>query len=351
MEVKISELFDIYNHIKKRVRNKRKIYYFEKNKISYIMYIKYMLENNLYDGGHYNVFLIKWPKMRVIMSTGIIDKIIDHYLNQNILLKNLEKYLIDENVATRKNLGVSAAIKKLKIGIEKHKKYDIFYFLKIDIKKFFYNIDHNILKQLLKEKLNDEDFKYIEKTIDATNKKYINKKIEYYEKKYNLSLPRYNHGKGLPIGNVTSQFLSVFYLYKLHHYIKHNLHIKYFIIYMDDYVLLHYDKNYLKKCLVEIESILKKYKLEINKNKTYILNSKEGIPFLGYNIKVKNNKTIITMSRKAINNIKKGVKRNKYLYSKGYINESTYFTSMMNYKRAYSFANNKKNNDIINYLG
>ena len=120
---------------------------------------------------------------------------------------------------------------------------------------------------------------------------------------------------------------------------------------MDDYVLLHYDKNYLKKCLVEIESILKKYKLKINKNKTYILNSKEGIPFLGYNIKVKNNKTIITMSRKAINNIKKGVKRNKYLYSKGYINESTYFTSMMNYKRAYSFANNKKNNDIINYLG
>ncbi len=351
MSVEINDLMDIFNQIKSRIRNKRKVYHFEKNKMSYLYYIKKRFESNEFVFGKYNVFLIRKPKTRVIMSTGIMDKIIERYLNENILLKNLECLLLDENVATRKGLGVTAAIKRLKYGIEKHKKYDDFYILKLDIKQFFYSIDHEILKKLLKEKLSQVDYEYVEKIIDSTDEPYINEKIRYYEKKYNIELPKYDNGKGISIGNVMSQFFAVFYLYKLHHYIKHNLHIKHFVVYMDDYILIHQDKAYLKYCLQEIIKILKEYKLEINPNKTHIVNAKHGISFLGYNIKVKDKRTIVTMSRKSIDNIKSGIKRNKYLYENEYIDEAEYFASMMNYKKAYPFTSNKKNEDIISYLG
>ena len=69
----------------------------------------------------------------------MIDKLINHYITRTILIKKLNKYLIDENVATRKNMGLNLAMKKLKYGIEKHKKYKEFYFLKIDL--IFYSIN------------------------------------------------------------------------------------------------------------------------------------------------------------------------------------------------------------------
>lgn len=351
MIVDFKLLCDTYKEIRKNVKNKDRIYNFEKNKMEYICYAKYLLENKLYNGGTYNVFIITKPKVRVIMSMNMIDKLINHYITKTILIKKLNKYLIDENVATRKNMGLNLAMKKLKYGIEKHKKYKEFYFLKIDISKYFYSIDHKILKNLLHEKLDAEEYILMAKIIDSTDKEYINKIIKKYEVKYKNILPKYEIGKGLPIGNMTSQFLAIFYLYKLHYYIKHNLKIKHFIIYMDDYVLIHQNKEYLKYCLKKIVEILKDYKLKINENKTYIVSAKHGISFIGYNIKFKNKKTIITMNRNSVNNIKNGVKRAKYLYNNGCISTSVYFSSLMNYKNAYNFANNKKNCDIIDYIG
>lgn len=92
-------------------------------------------------------------------------------------------------------------------------------------------------------------------------------------------LHNYSMGKGLPIGNMTSQFLALFYLYKLDHYIVHDLHLKYYIRYMDDFVIIHHDKDYLKKCKDIIEDKLnREYKLELNK-KSKIYSSDEGFDF------------------------------------------------------------------------
>ena len=100
----------------------------------------------------------------------------------------------------------------------------------------------------------------------------------------------YSKDKGLSIGNMTSQFLAIFYLSKLQHFIRHNLKLI-FINYMDDYIIIHHDKNYLKSFLnVIIDNINKEYKLEINKNKTFIINAKYGGNFLGYKFKVINKK-------------------------------------------------------------
>lgn len=129
MKVLIKDLKIIYEEeIRKNVKNKKKIFKFEKQKIEYLIDIKRVLENNLYDGGKYNIFLVFKPKIRVVMSQSIYDKIINHYVARFILMPKLTKYLNYRNCAIRKNMGIDYAIKLLKKDIEYFKKYENIYF-------------------------------------------------------------------------------------------------------------------------------------------------------------------------------------------------------------------------------
>lgn len=272
MKVNLLDLLDIYEtEVKKNVRNKKKILDFEKHKMEYLVDIKNVLENNLYDGGKYNIFLVFEPKVRVIMAQGIYDKIINHYVTRYILIPKLEKHLNNRNCATRKGMGTSYAIRLLKQDIESFKKYNKFYFLKLDISKYFYSLDHEVIISIIKQDLNQDELNLVKIILDSTNDEYINKKIEYLEKKYNVILPKYEYKKGLAIGNLSSQFLAILYLSKLQHYIINNLHIK-IINYMDDYIIIHNSKEYLKDSLELIENkINSEYKLKLNNKKQLLV--------------------------------------------------------------------------------
>ena len=349
-DLNIYNLLNIYeNEVKKNVKNKKRIYNFEKYKIIYITDIYNTLKNNKYDGGKYNIFIIYEPKIRLIMSQNIYDKVINHFTTRYILEPKLTKYLCNNNTATRKNMGLSYAIRLLKKYINKYKNSE-FYYLKIDIKKYFYNIDHDVLKELLIDKLDTNEYNLVSNIIDSTNKSYINDIIDKYNK---YDLPKYKLNKGLPIGNQTSQFFATYYLYKLHHYIIHNLHLKDIVIYMDDYIIIHKDKEYLKKCLNIIENKLnKEYKLEINKDKTYIKSSKESINFLGYRFKIKNNKLIVSLSNDTKRRIIKKIKEKVYLYKNNKISYEILFSSIMNYSNSFIFINKYKIKNIIyKYIG
>jgi len=346
--VRLNDIISIYeDEVRVNVRNKKKIYEFEKYKMIYIMYIYNILESNSYDGGRYNIFLIYYPKVRLIMSQNIIDKIINHYVSRYILEKKLSCYLKDFNVATRRNMGIDYGIRLLKRNIERNKKYSNFYFLKLDIYKYFYNIDHGVLKSLLIDKLDGYEYELVSKIIDSTNLEYINKYIDRVKDKYS-DIINYEYGKGLPIGNMTSQFLAVFYLYKLHHYIVNNLKVRDIVVYMDDYVLIHHDREYLKYVRDEIIRILNnEYCLKVNENKTYIRSCKEGISFLGYNIKVVNNKTIFDISKSSRIKIKKNIKRIRYLYENDKISFNRAFTSVNVIKNSFKYGNSIKIKNII----
>ena len=349
MQVNLSDLKLVYEQeIRKNVKNRKKIFKFETQKIEYLLDIKRVLENNLYDGGRYNIFLIYKPKLRVVMSQSIYDKVINHYVSRFILIPKLSKYLNNRNCATRKNMGIDYAIKLFKKDIESFKKYKEFYFLKLDISKFFYSIDHNILLNLIKEDLTSEEYKLVKVILDSTNKSYISKIISNFEEKIDISLPKYEYNKGLPIGNQSSQFLAIFYLAKLQHFMIYNLHLK-IVTYMDDYIIIHQNKEYLKECLdIIIDKLYNEYKLSVNKNKTYISSSKNGIPFLGYNFKVINNKTIIRLNSNSKKNIKKGIKRTKYLFTKNLINFDKLFSSIENYKHSYPYTTASDAYNIFN---
>lgn len=208
--------------VRKNTKNKRKIYQFEKYKMINILNIYQELSNDIIRPIKYNIFLVKYPKYRVVMSLNIGDKIINHYVARYILINKLDKYLDDRNIATRTNLGSDYGIKKVKEYLEHFKKYDSFYILKMDISKYFYSIDHDVLKDMLKSDLDDIEYKILSNIIDSTNYNYINSNIDKLKsielnsastriKEIN-EIPHYNKGKGLPIENMTREFSYILFI-------------------------------------------------------------------------------------------------------------------------------------------
>lgn len=328
--------------VSKNVKNKHKVYMFEKNKFQNINRILEILKSGNYSGGKYNIFLIREPKHRIVMALDITDKLINHFVARFVLEVKLSKYLDSRNIATRKNMGTDYGIKLVKKYLELNKKYEKFYILKLDISKYFYSIDHEVLKDLVKDKLTEEEYTFLSIILDSTNREYINEKIDDIKTRYvkkhpqfakeMSQIPYYEYGKGLPIGNMTSQFLSIFYLYELDHYIVHDLHIKYYVRYMDDFVLIHHDKEVLKNAYKKIEYILNnKYKLKLNSKKTKIVSANEGFSFLGYTYKVIGKKTLVKLKREAYEKIKKRVKQVYYMYESGFIDFNSAFCSIMSY--------------------
>lgn len=334
--VDLKKINEMYNkRVRKNTKNKQKLEKFENYYVSNITYIKKILEEKSYKPGRYNIFIIKEPKLRLIMSQNMIDKIINHVVSEYFLNNIFDKILIDENIATRKNKGTHYGIKLLKKYLNELKGQD-FYILKFDIKKYFFNLDHDIIRELLSKKIKDPDaLNILNLIIDSTNQPYVNETIRKLKEKEiekiirknsrdkdrlikNVqNLPEYKYKKGLPIGNMSSQIIAILYLNELDHYIKEQLKIKYYIRYMDDGILMHQDKKYLEYCLEEIKRILKKYKLELN-DKTYIVNIHEGFDFLGFRYYIKNGKLLVKVKnqtkrrfKRKISNLTKLVKEDR----------------------------------------
>ncbi len=235
-------------------------------------------------------------------------------------------------------------------------KGETIYALKYDISKYFYNIDHEVLIKLLYKKFKDKRVLIIlKKIIDSTDKEYVNRtitklkemeidrikglEISDKEKKLKIlevsQIPLYEKGRGLPIGNMTSQILAVFYLNELDHFIKEKLGCKYYIRYMDDGVLLSNSKEYLKYCMKEIECVIKEYKLCLNK-KTKIINvSKEGLDFLGFRFCIFNNKVILKVRKLT----KKRFKRKMKLIKDGRISSLQALKILSSYKGHLKWGN------------
>lgn len=284
----------------KNCKNKNKVYKWECIKDVLVISIYQDLINKNYKFGGYHKFTIYEPKERLIMSMNMYDKIINHLVSEYILLPSIVPCLIDSNVASRKDKGTNYGIK---LYYKYREFYDTkygknnYYLLKLDIKKFFENINHEILKKLLRTRIKDKDaLSILDIIIDSTE-------------------------KGLPIGANTSQLFTIFYLDSVDKYIKEVLKIKCYMRYQDDMILIHHDKEYLKYCLNEIIKKLQELDLEIN-NKTKIYKSNENINFIG----VRKNKKYTNIAR-----IRKKYKKKLKEYENGNIYLNSLISSKMNY--------------------
>jgi retron-type reverse transcriptase len=173
-------------------------------------------------------------------------------------------------------------------GIEKFKSFSLqvsknntreCFVLKCDIRKFFANIDHNILKRILKNNIQDTDILNLLGTI-----------IDSFKAKQKASFTNSNpwdwngkNQKGLPLGNLTSQLLVNVYMNEFDQFVKHKLKVKYYIRYADDFVFILEDKKWSGNLLPQIDVFLKeKLKLSLHPNKVFIQTLSSGVDFLGW---------------------------------------------------------------------
>lgn len=296
---KMENILQAYNEVCRNTKNKRKVRNYRQYKCIYISRIYETLKNRSYEVGPYNVFTIYEPKQRRIVSQSLHDKVINHLVSRHILMPAVIPCLIDENIASRENMGTKKGQELLKKFHTKCKiKYGEYYLLKCDISKFFASIDQERLKEKVKRRIKDKDaLDIVYKIIDSEE-------------------------QGLGIGNMTSQILAIFYLNDLDHYIKEELKIKYYVRYQDDFILFHPSKEYLKECFKKIKKFLEKEKLTLNRKSRLYKNTNNFI-FLGRNKYGKYAK---------YRTVRRKLKKKKFLYKEGIIPLSSLTSSLISYK-------------------
>lgn len=316
----MDNLYKSYKAVCKTCKNKSYLFRFELCINSNLYKIYKSLKSGSYKPKKFSVFMIHSPKKRIVMNQFIEDKIVNHFISEYIFRPLLEPKLIDTNVATRVGYGERYASTKLfdylnGLGEDT-------YALSIDISKYFYNIDHNILMEILSKDIYDKRILAIVKNIiSETNQDYVNERVSFYNNKYDLGLPLYKNNKGLSIGAVTSQFLAIYYLNNIDHYIKEKLHCKYYIRYMDDFIILDKDKEKLLSIKNSITIKLSSLNLIVNK-KTSIKKVSDSFNFLGVRYKLDNKlyrKFVYKNYRRVLNNLKEDDIIKKFLIESSYI--------------------------------
>lgn len=263
--ISIENLLSVWQNFLKGKSKRKDVELFQLNLSDNIICLHNELTNKQYIHGGYSVFYISDPKSRIIHKASVKDRIVHH-----LLYKELHQYFdsrfIYDSFSCRDYKGTHKAIERFRNFAGKVSKNNTkqCWVLKCDIKKFFANIDHKILKEVLKRYLVDNRvLKLFFTIIDSFNSG--------------------ENGKGLPLGNLTSQLLVNVYMHEFDMYLKQELRVKYYIRYADDFVILSDDKDYLTGLLNSLEKFLnEKLKLNLHPDKVYIKTYSSGIDFLGW---------------------------------------------------------------------
>ena len=276
-------------HIKSRKGKgyRKEIILFNLKQEEYIMYLLEKLKNKTYKHGGYTTFYISEPKVRKIEKSRYIDRIVHRWVVDNFLEPYFVPQFIYSSFACLKNKGMHKSAKYVQEKMQHCKRiWGEYYILKMDIAKYFDNINKNILLDIIKRKIKDENILWIIKEILFSQKR----------------------EKGLDIENYTSQMFANIYLNEVDQYVKHKLKIKYYCRYLDDSVLMVKTKKEAKEALKKIQIFLKeKLELELNK-KTQIFKNKQGVNFCGYKI----NEYRMKIRDKGKRKLKKKIKKLKY---------------------------------------
>jgi RNA-directed DNA polymerase len=228
----------------------------DQNRTQNIQDLHLALKNKTYRTSEYTTFTIFEPKERLIFRLPYYPDRIVHHAVMNVLEPIFVSTFTADTYSCIKKRGIHAAANAVKQALK-----DIpgtRYCLKLDIKKFYPNVDHEILKQMLRRKIKDQNLLWLlDGIIDSAD--------------------------GLPIGNYLSQYFANFYLTYFDHWMKEQLHVKYYFRYADDMVILSENKPYLHQVLYEIRNYLQEnLKLQVKDNDQIFPVDARGIDFVGY---------------------------------------------------------------------
>lgn len=255
-----------------------------------LFYLQNELLSGRYRPGEYSTFQVRDPKPRQICAAPFHDRVVFHAVC-NVLEPLFERRLIFDSWACRRGKGSHAAIKRAQYFSRRHE-----YFIQGDVHKYFDSIDHVSLKILLRRIIKDKLL------------------LALLDRIINHASPGLPPGKGLPIGNLTSQHFANLYLGELDHFIKEILQIRGYVRYMDDILLFADNKPALHRAFAELKQFLA-YRLQLklkNENMTPTPVS-EGISFLGFRIYP----AIIRLDRKTLHRFRRRFRYNELEYLRG----------------------------------
>ena len=251
-------LHKAYLKARKCKRYRQEVMDFTNNLEENLIQLHNELIYKMYEPSPYRSFIVKEPKERLILCLPFRDRVIQHAIC-NIIEPIFENIFIKDSYACRKNKGVIAGVERVEKFVSEVSKTGDIFCLKMDVKKYFYSINHDVLKRIIRKKIRCKDtLKLLDNIINSVD------------------------NPGLPIGSLTSQLFANVYLNQIDHFIKEELRIKQYIRYMDDMVILSNSKSLLKQQLDEIAGYIENVLMLKLNNKTQIFPIERGLDFLGY---------------------------------------------------------------------
>lgn len=239
---------------------------FQKNLLHNISNLHNLLVSGNYKHSSYQMFRICDPKQRTIHKAIVADRLV-HQAIVSAIEPVFDKQFIYDSYSCRIGKGTHAGVSRLNLFLrrESHNDSQKVYVLKCDVRQFFATIDHDTLIRLIKQKICDKQ------TLDLL--------------KIIINSHSSSAGKGIPLGNVTSQLFANIYLHELDWFMKQTLGIKHYLRYCDDFMVVSTDRTYLLSLIEPIHHFLSdKLMLELHPNKISICSWDQGIDFLGYEL-------------------------------------------------------------------
>ena len=256
----LENLLESWKEFLKGKRKRKDVQEFSLSLMDNVIQLHQDLAHHTYSHGPYQAFRINDPKPRQIHKSSVRERLLHHAIYRQ-LYPFFDRIFISDSFSCRLNKGTHKALDRFrhfafKVSLNHTRTA---WTLKCDIRKFFENIDHKVLKVILAKYIQDEDTLWL-----------LGKVIDSFK-------------PGLPLGNLTSQLLVNVYMNEFDHFVKRVLKVRYYIRYADDFVVLSEDKEWLEKLLPIISQFLdENLRLEIHPNKVFIRTLASGIDFLGW---------------------------------------------------------------------
>ncbi len=277
-----------YKKARKGKTKKEYVIKFEKDIGKNLLKLHEELKTQTYKPKLLKTFILRDPKTRKISKSDFRDRIIHHALC-NVIEPIFQKSFIYDSCANQKGKGNLFTVKRFELFKRKvtHNLQSSAFCFKADIKHYFQEVNHKLLLKIISRKIKDK------KVILLITKILQNTAESEEERARDLVWTKQGGGyqnkpinsKGMPLGNLTSQFFANVYLNDLDYFIKQKLKSKFYLRYVDDFVILHKSKKQLQIWKNQIEIFLKqKLKLELHPDKSKIISLSRGVDFVGFRI-------------------------------------------------------------------
>lgn len=291
LKLTIEAVFDAYFDCRKTKRNSINQLKFEAELEKNLVDLYHDLKNGNYEIGRSIAFVITYPKIREVWAADFRDRVV-HHVVYNAISERFHKRFIRDNYACIPTRGTHDGMRRISAFARSitNEWTSPAYFMKADIANFFNSIDKIILINLLEPFISEDWIKSLIRQIALHDPRtnYIKRSPDslFSQVPPHKSLFNTGDNKGLPIGNLTSQFFANVYMNELDQFVKHTLRTKYYGRYVDDMVLFHQDKDVLNEWYQRMDNfVFSKLALRFHPNKKHINLVDKGIDFTGFIIK------------------------------------------------------------------